>query len=138
VAKSATAKKRRKSFLLFLAVPLVILAIGGYLYLHQHIKPAPPLQVSYDMKSVTVNLTGYGEHLMRVKPVLVFPAPLKPQVKAEQYRIINRVITALRADRYSQLMTPNGQKVAQEQVARAAATVVPGVEKSYFTQFLID
>jgi len=34
-------------------------------------------------------------------------------------------------------MAPYGQKLAQEQVARAAA-VVSGVQKAYFTQFLVD
>ena len=75
---------------------------------------------------------------MRVKPVLVFPAPLKPQVQAEQYKIIDRVITLLRADSYGRVMAPGGQQLAQGQVARAAAAVVPGVKRAYFTQFLID
>jgi len=117
---------------------LLVLAVGGYLYLHQYAKPAAPLEATYDMQAITVNLAGYGEHFMRVKPVLVFPVPLKSQVQAEQYRIVDRMITILRADRYSEVMALGGQKLAQEQVARAAAVVVPGIQKAYFTQFLID
>jgi flagellar basal body-associated protein FliL len=130
--------RRFRKLLLFLAVPLLLLVAGGYLYLHRHVKPAPLPETTYGMQAVTVNLAGYGEHFMRVKPVLVFPAPLKPQVQAEQYKIIDRVITLLRADSYGRVMAPGGQQLAQGQVARAAAAVVPGVKRAYFTQFLID
>lgn len=138
VAKPKPPARRSRKLLSFLTIPLLLLAAGGYLFLHRHSKPDPPPQITYDMKSVTVNLAGYGEHFLRAKPVLVFPAPLKPQVESEQYKIVDRVITVLRADSYRQVMASGGQQVAQEQVARAAAAVVPGVQKAYFTQFLID
>jgi len=130
--------KRRKSYLPFLAVfLLLVLAAGGCLYLHRHGRPDPPPETTYDMKAIIINLAGYGEHFLRVKPVLVFPVPLKSQVQAEQYRIVDRVITVLRADRYSEVMTPGGQKLVQEQVAQATSAVVPGVRRAYFTQFLV-
>ena len=128
--------RRKLAPTLVILVLLLAMVVGGYLY--RHVKPVPPPVTTYNMQAVTVNLAGYGGHFMRVKPVLVFPAPLKQRIEAEQYKIVDRVITVLRADRYAQVMAPGGQKLAQEQVARAAAAVVPGVRKAYFTQFLVD
>ncbi|MGC8605848.1 MAG: flagellar basal body-associated FliL family protein, partial [Desulfomonilaceae bacterium] len=107
--------------------------------LHYHNwKPTQPPETALTLQAITVNLSGFGERFLRIKPVLVFPAPLKQQIETEQYKIVDRIITTLRDDRYSMLIMPDGQKIARQQVAKAAAAIVPGVQKAYFTQFLID
>jgi len=138
-AVKKTVPGRRKPLLPLVSILVLFsLAAGAYLYLHRHHRPTPPAEATYALRAVTVNLLGYGEHFLRVEPVLVLPAPLKKRIEAERYKIIDRVITVLRSDRYAEVMAPGGQKLAQVQVARAAAQVVPGVQKAYFTQFLVD
>jgi len=140
--KQETTRKRRNIIAPVLAASAAALALaaGGYLYLHRDARPAPPPLVAYDLRAVTVNLAGNDDavHMMRVDPVLMVPAPAKSQVQADEYKIIDRVIAILRNDTYSQVMAPDGQRLLQTQVARAAAAVVPGVKKAYFTQLLVE
>ncbi len=133
-------KKKKKKWPVVVSLISLLLVSGWYYKQHftRTDKPTPLPQASYALSPITVNLSGYSEHFLRFKAVLLFPEPLIQKIKREEYKIVDKIISTLRTDHYLQLIASSGQTLAQRQVKQAADSVVPGVSKVYFTQFLLD